>query len=111
MDRSEAIYALRSRFAALLDYSANDPTNAIDPVTWKSPEGDTCLHVAALRGDDESVNLLIDLGVDVNALGDMSNTALHYARRGKHQSVMQTLLRRGADPGLVNEFGEAAISE
>jgi hypothetical protein len=38
-------------FADLLNYEAQDPTSPIDPLTYRAPDGDTCLHIAAHRGD------------------------------------------------------------
>ncbi|GMF75474.1 unnamed protein product [Aspergillus oryzae] len=56
------------------------------------------LVVAATAGDNESVKLLIDHGVDVNSNSEFSPaTALSGAAHYGHRQVMNTLLEHGAD--------------
>ena len=106
---ADRLRLLRDRFGDLVNYDAKDPLEPIDPLRYRSPEGDSCLHVAAIRGDDEAIECLLDLGADVNDVGDLGNTALHYARRAGHSSTARLLLARGADPGLRNELLEPAM--
>lgn len=80
----------------------------INILTYRWPEGDTCLHIAAMRGDLEAVQLLVDLGVDIDALGDMSNTALHYAAMFEYNDLYEFLVFKGASENIVNEFGKTA---
>ena len=94
---------LRAAFADLLNYDADDPTSPIDPLTYRAPDGDTCLHVAAQRGDLRSVALLLKGGLDPNMPGDMSSTPLHLAATAE---VFALLLAHGASTELVNEFGK-----
>lgn len=68
----------------------------IGPQT-RSRVGDTPLHIAALRGDIQAVNLLLDAGADINARGEDGFTALHYAVELCHPDVVRLLLERGAD--------------
>ena len=42
-------------------------------------DGDTPLHVMVWRKDRYAVDLLIEAGANVNAVGDMSETPLHVA--------------------------------
>jgi len=85
-----------------------DEDKPLDPLAFRTPEGDSLLHIASIRGDIQSIEQLLSLGIDIDLQGDMGNTALHYARRhGQHQAY-QTLLDRGASPDIVNEFGEPA---
>jgi len=105
MVRDDAIKMLQLRFEDLMNYTADDPTAPIDPLTYLTPEGDNCLHIAALRGDEEAVRLLLDVGVDINAKGDMGNTPLHYALSQKHLEVASLLRERGAAQNITNEFG------
>jgi len=100
------IAELSRAFGDLINYDSDDPTAPIDPLTYRSPEGDTCLHVAALRGDLRAIELLLKAGLDVNQHGDMGNTPLHYA---KAPNVVAFLISRGASPDLLNEFGAMAI--
>lgn len=107
----DVIAELRQSFADLLNYESEDITSPIDPLAWRSPEGDTCLHYAAMRGDAASARLLLELGMDVNETGDMGDTALHYAQKFENSSVVEVLLEYNADPSITNEFGKKAIPE
>jgi ankyrin repeat protein len=100
---------LENVFNDLLDYEADDPLQPINPLTYKTPEGDTCLHIAAGRGDLKAVALLVDAGIALNARGDLGNTALHYARKRGHNTVVDLLVARGAQVDAVNELGERAL--
>jgi ankyrin repeat protein len=65
--------------------------------------------------DTKVIELLLDLGADVNAIGGQYGTALQVASsRGSHDTV-GLLLRRGADPniraGTFNTALQAAYSE
>ena len=106
----ENIEELRSLFSNLLNYESDDPLAPIDPFLYKSPEGDTCLHIAALRGDCRAAALLMDGGIPVNSIGDMGNTPLHYAAAKGHQEIFDLLVLRGADKEIQNEFGKTAES-
>jgi ankyrin repeat protein len=89
-------------FSDLINYESDDPTAPIDPVTYRAPDGDTCLHIAALRGDVRSTTLLIKAGVDVNASGDMDSTPLHYA---DDPQIIGLLLAAGASNSAKDGFG------
>ena len=111
IEGDDAIAKLRNSFADLLNYESEDITSQIDPLAWRSPEGDTCLHYAGIRGDVASARLLLEMGVDVNETGDMGNTALHYAQTFGNTSVIEVLLEYNADTSITNEFGKRAIPE
>lgn len=106
MNRESMLSELRKRFNDSLNYTADDPTTPIDPITYRTPEGDSCLHIAAMRNDIIATNLLLDLGMDVNVRGDMGYTPLHYAWKNDAQAVYDTLIARGAATDIRNEFGE-----
>src|SRR5215469_4252766 len=78
-------------------------------VNAKASDGDTPLHVAAIRGDREGARLLVEAGANVDALGDMSCTPLYYAVSHRHPEVARLLLEYGADPHLLNELGSSAM--
>jgi Ankyrin repeats (3 copies) len=86
-----------------------DPLAPLNPVTWKSPEGDRLIHVAARRGDLAAVELLINAGENVNSIGDMGQTPAHLAATGQHRSVFDLLINRGADTTIVDEFGNSPV--
>ncbi|MBL8255923.1 MAG: ankyrin repeat domain-containing protein [Pseudoxanthomonas mexicana] len=91
-------------FADVVNYD-EDPLAPINPLTYKTPEGDSCLHIAAARGNERVANYLIDRGLDVNSVGDMGSTPLHYAYMFGTVDVQNLLIRRGARSDVRNEFG------
>ena len=100
---------LVSSFADVLNFEAEDITSPIDYMTYVSPEGDTCLHIAALRGNKRAVELLVLAGLDVNQAGDMGNTPLHYAVLSGNMEVVEFLQSAGASAEKLNEFGRKPI--
>ena len=61
-------------------------------------DGTTALFVAALRGDLEKVQLLLEAGADVNAAKADGATALFVAAENSRNSeVVRLLLEAGAD--------------
>ena len=100
------IAQIQERYSYLTSYDADDPECPIDPLTYADSNGDQLLHIAAQRGDLSTLQLLIRVGVDVNLLGDMGCTALHYARMNGHHDVAALLLDCGASEALLNQFGK-----
>jgi ankyrin repeat protein len=97
---------LEAAFVDDLNYESEDPCDPIDPLTYCSPEKDTCLHIAAHRGNLRAVELLVKAGLDVNQQGDMGYTPLHYASTPE---VIAFLLAHGASPTIENEFGRSPL--
>lgn len=97
------IQELQTKYSYLTNYEAEEPDAPIDPLTYVDSNGDTLLHIAAQRGDLRAIELLLRSGADVNRLGDMGNTALHYA---KVHDVARLLLKHGASADICNEFGQ-----
>jgi ankyrin repeat protein len=79
-------------------------------VTFRAPDGDRLIHIAALRGDADTVELLLAAGEDINAIGDMGDTPAHYAAMGEHRQLFDLLLGRGADKSATNKFGMTVAS-
>lgn len=104
MSREEKLKRLEEIFSQEFNYDHHE--KPIDVMTYRWPEGDTCLHIASVRGDMEAVSLLVELGADVNALGDLGQTPLHYAAIFGHEVVYNYLISKGASPDLKNEFGK-----
>ncbi|MFJ2990863.1 ankyrin repeat domain-containing protein [Collimonas sp. NPDC087041] len=102
----EAIAELQNKYDYLINYESSDPTDPIDPLTYVDSNGDNFMHIAAQRGDVNTITLLVDAGMNVNQKGDMGSTALHYAYGGKHQRVVDFLLAHGASTEIENEFGK-----
>jgi ankyrin repeat protein len=97
---------LDAAFSYEANYDSNDPTEKIDPLTYRAPDGDSCLHIAARRGNLRAVELLIKAGLDINQQGDLGCTPLHYARTPE---IVAVLLASGASTSIENEFGQAPI--
>ena len=107
MVAEDVLKELQDKFSDLLNDDAEDPFEPIDPLTYHSPEGDSCLHLAAIRGDCRALELLLDAGLDINEPGNVGNTALHYAIKYQHDDAVDLLVKRGAGTDIKNEFGEA----
>jgi ankyrin repeat protein len=103
---SSELAELQSAFRDMTNYDSEDPCDPIDPLTYRRPDGDTCLHIAAHRGNRRAVELLLKAGLDVDDRGDMGCTALHYAEYAKARDVVALLLAYGASREIRNEFGK-----
>ena len=101
----EQVVSLQESYRDLINYEDDDPSAAIDPATYRAPDGDRLIHIAAFRGDAETVELLLAAGEDIDAIGDMGDTPAHYAAMGEHRQLFDLLLSRGADQSIENEFG------
>ena len=58
----------------------------------------------------EAVNLLLDLGADVNAVNEAGNTALHIAVSGQSNRIVHLLAERGAKLDVENTFGQTPLA-
>src|SRR5262245_26920371 len=96
---------IRKRYYYLTNYNSEDLDQPIDPLAYKDPNGDYLLHIAAERNDVETAKLLLKACFDVNQLGDMGNTALHYARYQKNEEMADLLLSHGASINIRDDFG------
>jgi hypothetical protein len=70
--------------------------------------GNTALMWAAARGNQESVELLLERGAAVDAQV-YGKTALTWAAENGHKEMVQLLLERGADVDAKNEDGSTAL--
>lgn len=94
---------LQKKYHYLVNYESDDPDSPIDPLTYVDSNGDALLHIAAQLGDLRTIEVLLKAGIDVNQIGDMGSTALHYA---KTEDVANLLLAHGASKNIRNEFGQ-----
>jgi len=102
------IAEIQKRYYYLTNYEGDDPSAPINPTTYVDSNGDSLLHIASSAGDLRTVELLINAGVDPDLLGDMDNTALHYAKSKGHEEVANFLIGHGASITIENRFGELA---
>lgn len=89
-------------------------------VNKKNHEGNTPLHLVALKGKkkitnaqkqviSETINLLTTEGADVNSRNDKGNTPLHLAARTGHIETNHLLIDDGADINAKNEQGDTPL--
>lgn len=102
---SKEMQAIRDKYPELREHRSDDLDEPIDPMTYIDPTGDSLLHIAARAGDIASIELLIKAGFNVDQIGDMGCTALHYAEMKKRDDAYHFLIRHGASTSIRNEFG------
>jgi ankyrin repeat protein/tetratricopeptide (TPR) repeat protein len=80
-------------------------------VTLRAKDGElvgTPLHGAAVEGQVETARVLLDHGVDSNALDKKWNiTPLYLATVLGHEDLSALLTNRGADPSIADVFGKS----
>ena len=64
--------------------------------------GITPLHCACIKGSKNAIDLLLDLGANINAVDNDGNNCLHYAVNSNKSTIVKKLLVRGADKTLKN---------
>lgn len=78
-------------------------------VDEENTDGWTSLHYAAFYGNIEGAEFLINNGARVNAQTVHRDTPLHMAARGNHVAMAKLLMKRGADPTLLNNEKKWAV--
>ncbi|KAF9200400.1 hypothetical protein BGZ49_009390 [Haplosporangium sp. Z 27] len=76
------------------------------PVSQSDVHGCTPLHLAARRGHQEMVTVLVQLGGDVNSQGERQWTPLHESISQNHSNVSTLLIACGANTKAKNDAGE-----
>lgn len=94
----ERLSALLREIAELPDFAGT----ANPSVGMRSPNGNTPLHVAALRGEAVAVRLLLEAGADPNAVGERGCTPLHHALEKAHRNVARMLVAAGSSLDAKN---------
>eukprot|EP00928_Gymnodinium_smaydae_P063308 TRINITY_DN46937_c0_g1_i1.p1 TRINITY_DN46937_c0_g1~~TRINITY_DN46937_c0_g1_i1.p1 ORF type:complete len:224 (+),score=65.01 TRINITY_DN46937_c0_g1_i1:97-768(+) len=75
----------------------------------KDPQGLQAIHLAALKGHRDIVELLIEKKAEVNAVDVSGETSLMKAAAEGHHEVVKLLLEKGADPDVEDCNGVSAI--
>lgn len=70
--------------------------------------GETPLHLAAMVGNVEIVDMLVEAGARVNARLPDGSTPLHSAARAGNRDAVRHLLKAGADAGAKTRSGLTA---
>lgn len=90
---SQAVLNLNARILELLVRAGADP-NVADPTTRATP-----LHMAAARGLQSSVALLLEAKAEINAKDARGETPTAHALHGGHTAVANLLKQRGGNTG------------
>lgn len=88
-------------------YEDNVEAAQLEGPASRMSDGDTLLHLAALRGDEADVQDLVSLGAVVNGRGEFGMTALHHAAIAGHSAVAERLLALGADRSAHDDSGRS----
>lgn len=65
--------------------------------------------IAAQRGNIAAVSKFIKMRASLDSVTNIGNNALHLATEGQHLTVVNILIRNGADTRLTNDAGETAL--
>jgi ankyrin repeat protein len=78
-----------------------------DPSNLELPDalGNRPLHLAGQNDQVAVAKVLLELGADVNARGDMQRTPMHFAALNGGKDVAEMLAMKGADLGLIDAHG------
>lgn len=81
-------------------------------VNFRDNDGETPLMNAIFKRHSGAARRLIDLGADVNAANHSSHdTPIHFAVTFDHHEILPLLLRKGADPSIINRWGHNVASD
>jgi ankyrin repeat protein len=75
----------------------------------KDPDGNTEIHLAAMRGFSNLIRLLVEKGADIYAVNKNNHTALYYAAKHGYRLAADALIAAGADESIIAEknYGKA----
>ncbi|OTA82501.1 hypothetical protein M434DRAFT_42330, partial [Hypoxylon sp. CO27-5] len=80
-------------------------------LNWRDSKGRTGLHYAAMNGNLEAAEILLERGANTNRRTRAREwTALLIAADGGHDKFVRTLLEHGADPDALSDQGVKAIT-
>lgn len=72
-------------------------------------DGQTALHLAAEKGFLEIVQSLIDMGANIDCKDFYKYTPLHFAAN-EHKEITRLLIERGANPNIINNERQSALT-
>lgn len=80
-----------------------------DNVDISNEAGTTALHLSALWGQQEIVQMLLSMGADVSAKRRLQFTPLHFAAYEGNKTIIDALVRAGADLDAETITGSTAL--
>lgn len=72
-------------------------------ISWCNHEGENALHIAVIRNEFEIARELIQLGIEIDARGDLGHTPLHEAASMADLLFVTLLVESGADVHALTE--------
>ena len=72
-------------------------------ISWCNLEGENALHIAVIRNEYDIAKELIELGIEINARGDLGHTPLHEAASMADLKFVKLLVESGADVHALTE--------
>src|SRR3569833_2181231 len=79
----------------------------VDPDTKLKSNGRTSLHMAAGKGHEEIIRLLLDAGAAINERDESGETPLLLSAQIGHVGIVELLLDRGADPDNIRQVSSS----
>jgi ankyrin repeat protein len=79
-------------------------------MTDTDSDGNSSLHLAALRGDAEMCRFLLERGADARARNAAGATPMHVAAIHRHPSVIDLLVAGGGDKRVCDHHGRSVMS-
>ena len=89
--------------------NAEDLTGSVETKAASSPAAEEEIRQAALEGDGENVNKLLEAGTLVNAMDQDGHTALMFAAFNGHSEIVLALLESGAGVDRRDLMGRTAL--
>ena len=83
-------------------------------ISARDSDGSTPLHCATWKGHQNVVELLLDLGADVNSRNNNDHwgtTPLHAAAHANQRAIAELLIAHGADVHAKNLNGRTPLAE
>ncbi len=72
-------------------------------ISWCNHEGENALHIAVIRNEFEIAQELIQLGIEIDARGDLGRTPLHEAASIADLRFVKLLVESGSDVHALTE--------
>jgi len=80
-------------------------------VNTKDEDGLNLLHIAAMEGHKDIIELIIDKGANVNGKNVNRTSPLHYAAVYDQKEIAELLLVKGADVNAKDVDGETPLDQ